>query len=90
MEGEKLLQAGFQNNPKQYSFLTMLAMHYYGLKRNQDMVEVLKQIKKDKPDLKIIIRGDEDMGYKYLEPVLITCVEAQVKNVNFNTAVERQ
>ena len=54
------------------------------------LLEVLKQIKKDKPDLKIIIRGDEDMGYKYLEPVLITCVEAQVKNVNFNTAVERK
>src|SRR2546421_5102437 len=54
------------------------------------LLEVLKQIKKDKPDLKIIIRGDEDMGYKYLEPVLITCVEAQVKNVNFNTAVERE
>ena len=25
------------------------------------------------------------MGYKFLEPVLITCAEAQVKNVNFNT-----
>ena len=33
----------------------------------------------------IIIRGDADMGYKFLEPVLITCAEAQVKNVNFNT-----
>lgn len=39
----------------------------------------------DNPEFKIIIRGDEDMGYKFLEPVLITCAEAQVKNVNFNT-----
>ena len=39
----------------------------------------------DNPNFKIIIRGDEDMGYRFLEPVLITCAEANVKNVNFNT-----
>lgn len=39
----------------------------------------------DNPDFKIIIRGDQDMPYRMLEPVLITCAEAQVKNVNFNT-----
>jgi biopolymer transport protein ExbD len=39
----------------------------------------------DNPDFKIIIRGDSEMGYQYLEPVLITCAEANVKNVNFNT-----
>ena len=39
----------------------------------------------DNPEFKIIIRGDEEMGYQYLEPVLITCAEANVKNVNFNT-----
>src|SRR4051812_48568630 len=33
------------------------------------LLEVLKKIKANKPDLKIIIRGDEEMGYKYLEPV---------------------
>jgi hypothetical protein len=25
------------------------------------------------------------MPYQFLEPVLITCAEARVKNVNFNT-----
>jgi len=54
------------------------------------LLEVLKRIKQEKPDLKIIIRGDAEMGYKYLEPVLITCVEAKVKNVNFNTSIERE
>jgi biopolymer transport protein ExbD len=54
------------------------------------LLEVLKKIKTNKPDLKIIIRGDEEMGYKYLEPVLITCVEAKVKNVNFNTKTVRE
>jgi biopolymer transport protein ExbD len=39
----------------------------------------------DNPEFKVIIRGDEEMGYSYLEPVLITCAEANVKNVNFNT-----
>ena len=60
------------------------------------LLEVLQKIRNgadgkpntadDKTDLKIIIRGDQEMGYKYLEPVLITCVEAKVKNVNFNTS----
>jgi biopolymer transport protein ExbD len=39
----------------------------------------------DNPEFKVIIRGDEEMGYQFLEPVLLTCAEARVKNVNFNT-----
>jgi len=39
----------------------------------------------DNPDFKVIIRGDKDMGYRFLEPVLITCAEAAVANVNFVT-----
>jgi biopolymer transport protein ExbD len=54
------------------------------------LLEVLKKIKANKPDLKIIIRGDAEMGYKYLEPVLETCMEAKVKTVNFDTAVVKQ
>src|SRR4051794_11243905 len=30
----------------------------------------------DKAELKIIIRGDQEMSYTFLEPVLITCAEA--------------
>jgi biopolymer transport protein ExbD len=40
----------------------------------------------DNENFKIIIRGDRDMSYKALEPVLIACMEANVKDVNFNTA----
>ena len=40
--------------------------------------------KDDNIDFKVIIRGAEDMPYSILEPVLKTCAEAQVKNVNFN------
>jgi biopolymer transport protein ExbD len=39
----------------------------------------------DNTDFKVIIRGERDMEYFYLEPVLIACAEASVKNVNFNT-----
>lgn len=52
--------------------------------------EVLKKIRETNPELKIILRADEEMGYKYLEPVLIACVEAKVKNVNFNTKIVRE
>ncbi len=37
------------------------------------------------PDLKVIIRGEDDMDYRFLEPVLLACAEAQVKEVDFNT-----
>src|SRR5256885_3150126 len=58
------------------------------------LLEVLHKIKlgpdgragtADDKDLKIVIRGEKDMAYQFLEPVLITCAEARVKNVNFNT-----
>src|SRR5450432_4173733 len=39
----------------------------------------------DNPEFKIIIRGDKDMSYASLEPILLACMEANVKNVNFNT-----
>lgn len=49
------------------------------------LLEVLKQLRKGNAQFSIIIRGDQDMEYKFLEPVLITCAEANVKEVNFNT-----
>jgi biopolymer transport protein ExbD len=41
--------------------------------------------KKYNPNLKVIIRGDQNLDYRFLEPVLFTCAEAQVKEVNFAT-----
>jgi tetratricopeptide (TPR) repeat protein len=52
-DGEKVLKLAYQNNPKQYWLLTLLATHYYGQKRRDDMISVLQQIKghaKDFPD----------------------------------------
>ena len=44
-EAEQVLKLGAQNNPKQFGYLTLLAMHYYMQKRRDDMVGVLNQIK---------------------------------------------
>jgi biopolymer transport protein ExbD len=39
----------------------------------------------DNPEFKVIIRADKGMSYGSLEPILLACMEANVKNVNFNT-----
>ena len=39
----------------------------------------------DNANFKVIIRGDKEVTYASLEPVLLACMEANVKNVNFNT-----
>jgi biopolymer transport protein ExbD len=52
---------------------------------HNELLEALKRYRKDNPDFKVIIRGEKDMDYSYLAPVLVTCSEANVKSVNFNT-----
>jgi biopolymer transport protein ExbD len=47
----------------------------------------LKKLKGENIEFKVIIRGDQNLEYRYLEPVLITCSEAAVKNVNFAARV---
>ncbi|HEY1343124.1 MAG TPA: tetratricopeptide repeat protein, partial [Bryobacteraceae bacterium] len=44
-EGEQVLKQAYQNNPKVYGFLKLLAMHYSIEKRRDDMLAVLQQIK---------------------------------------------
>jgi tetratricopeptide (TPR) repeat protein len=44
-EGEQVLKSGFQNNPKQFGFLTTLALHYSLTGRHDDMTAVLQQVK---------------------------------------------
>jgi biopolymer transport protein ExbD len=63
-------------------------------KKNQ-LVETLKYFRNgDKAagippndQFKVIIRGDESMQYRYLEPVLVACAEAKVKEYAFNTGI---
>jgi biopolymer transport protein ExbD len=39
----------------------------------------------DNPEFKVIIRADKDVTYGALQQVLLACMDARVKNVNFNT-----
>lgn len=48
----------------------------------------LKSIRGDNKEFKVIIRADQDLPYKYLEPVLIECAVVKVANVNFATRDE--
>ena len=50
------------------------------------LLEVLKRFRETNDQFRVVIRAEKDLDYRYLEPVLITCAEARVKNVNFNTA----
>lgn len=49
-EGEQVLKLAIQNNPRQYLFLTILAMHYAMENRRDDMLRVLQQIKSHAKD----------------------------------------
>jgi tetratricopeptide (TPR) repeat protein len=44
-EGEQILKSAFENNPKQFGFLTTLALHYSLTGRHDDMVAVLQNVK---------------------------------------------
>ena len=49
-EGEKVLRLAYQNNQKKYYFLRALALHFSMLRRRDDMVAVLNQIKSHAKD----------------------------------------
>jgi biopolymer transport protein ExbD len=63
-------------------------------KKNQ-LVETLKYFRNgDKAagippndQFKVIIRAGESLEYRYLEPVLVACAEAKVKEYAFNTGI---
>jgi biopolymer transport protein ExbD len=51
------------------------------------LVETLTAMRQANEQFKVIIRGEKEMPYQYLEPVLSACSQANVTNVNFNTKV---
>ena len=44
-DAEQVLKLGYQNNPKQFIYLTLLAGHYFRQNQREQMVGVLNQIK---------------------------------------------
>ena len=72
-DGEQVLKLAFQNNPKQFYYLELLAYHYGRQNRREDMVNVLQQIKShaaewDQAYLKVgdfyMLLGDGDSALK--------------------------
>ena len=63
---------------------TELRLHDNASGQNQ-LLNTLKMYKKQNDQFKVIVRGEADMPYRFLEPVLTTCAEANVRNVDFNT-----
>jgi len=49
------------------------------------LLNTLKMYRKQNDQFKVSIRGEADMQYRCLEPVLIACADANVRSVNFNT-----
>ena len=49
-EGEQILKDALAANPKQYGFMALLATHYFGMQRRDDMVRVLNEIKSHAKD----------------------------------------
>jgi tetratricopeptide (TPR) repeat protein len=49
-DAEQVLKLAFVNNPKQFGYLTDLAVHYYRQRRRDDMLNVLNQIKSHAKD----------------------------------------
>jgi biopolymer transport protein ExbD len=43
----------------------------------------LTRMKQQNPNFSVNVRADAKLAYRYLEPVLITCANAGVKNVNY-------
>jgi Biopolymer transport protein ExbD/TolR len=49
------------------------------------LLNTLRLYRSQNEQFKVIIRGEADMPYRFLSPVLIACADANVRNVNFNT-----
>ncbi len=50
---------------------------------SERLKKVLEQYRKDNEDVKVIIRADQNIQYQYIEPILVICAQAKMKNFNF-------
>ena len=53
--------------------------------RPDSLAAYLSREKSDNPDVKVIIRADQDVPYSYISPVLVACAQANIQSVNFAT-----
>lgn len=52
---------------------------------DKPLERVLAKFQQTNPDAKVIILAEKDLQYHLLEQVLITCANAKITNVNFQT-----
>ncbi len=45
----------------------------------------LRKEKRETPDVKVILRADQDIAYQWIAPILVSCAQADIKSVNFST-----
>ena len=53
------------------------------------LFEVLQKLRKDNDKFGVIIRGEKEMTYQALVPVLTACANAKVKTINLNTSKQK-
>jgi biopolymer transport protein ExbD len=68
--------------------ITNLQLHAQVSGQNQ-LENSLIYLKKEKPELKVIIRADENIDWRFIEPVLVTCNRAGVRTLEYNTAKDK-
>src|SRR6476619_651472 len=56
-----------------------------GTIQDRPLERVLTAFQKNNPNAKVIILGEKDLQYHLLEQVLISCANAKIINVNFQT-----
>ena len=51
----------------------------------ENLAAYLRQQKRDNPKMKLILRADRSIPYKYVAPVLISCAQAGIASIHFMT-----
>jgi biopolymer transport protein ExbD len=60
----------------------------FTMEESQELTRYLRNEKAETPNIKIVLRADEKIPYKWIAPVMVACIQADIKSVNFSTAQE--
>ena len=50
-----------------------------------DLQAYLKRERLENPEVKVILRADAEIAYAWISPVLVSCAQADIQNVDFAT-----
>ena len=54
----------------------------------EELPTVLREAKKDNPDMRLLIRADRDLHYKWISPLIVSCAKADIRSIHFATEQE--